>query len=100
MGESLAARFLIGRQARIIARNVRVGRGEIDLVVALGERRIAVEVKTVQTGGLDDPAYAFTRPKAAQVRRLANRLGIPRVDLIAVSIGPSGVAIRWVPDVA
>jgi hypothetical protein len=69
-------------------------------VIAFGERRIAVEVKTVQTGGLDDPAYAFTQPKAAQVRRLANRLGITRVDLVAVSIGPSGVDVRWVPEVA
>ena len=79
---------------------MRVGRGEIDLVVALGGRRIAVEVKTIQTGGLDDPAYAFTPAKAAQVRFLANRLRIPRVDLIAVSIGPTGVAIRWIPEVA
>ena len=79
---------------------MRVGRGEIDIVVAYGEHRAAVEVKTIQTGGLDDPAYAFTRAKADQVRRLANRLGIPRVDLVAVSIGPSGVAIRWVPEVA
>ncbi|HKZ30307.1 MAG TPA: YraN family protein [Acidimicrobiia bacterium] len=99
-GESLAARFLMGRRAHLVARNVRVGRGEIDLVVAFGELRVAIEVKTVQTGGLDDPSFAFTRPKAAQVRRLANRLGIPRVDLVAISIGPSGVAIRWVPDVA
>lgn len=78
---------------------MRVGRGEIDLVVAFGDQRVAVEVKTIRTGGLDDPAYAFTDSKAAQVRRLANRLGIPRVDLIAVSIGPRGVAVRWVPDV-
>jgi Holliday junction resolvase-like predicted endonuclease len=90
----------MGRRAHLVARNVRVGRGEIDLVVAFGELRVAIEVKTVQTGGLDDPSFAFTRPKAAQVRRLANRLGIPRVDLVAISIGPSGVAIRWVPDVA
>ena len=78
MRESLAAHFLSRRRARIVARNVRVGRGEIDLVIALGGQRIAVEVKTVQTGGLDDPAYAFTPSKAAQVRFLANQLGIPQ----------------------
>ncbi len=77
-----------------------MGRGEIDLVIVLGGQRIAVEVKTVQTGGLDDPAYAFTPAKAAQVRFLANRLGIPRVDLVAVAIRPSGIDIRWIPQVA
>lgn len=83
-----------------MARNVRVGRGEIDLVVAFGEREVAVEVKTIQTGGLDDPAYAFTHLKAEQVRRLANRLGIPRVDLVTVSLSPAGVDIRWIPEIA
>ena len=98
-GESLAARFLVDRDARVVARNLRVGRGELDLVVAFAERRVAVEVKTIQTGGLDDPAYAFTPAKAAQVRSLAHRLGIFRVDLVAVSIGSAGVDIRWVPEV-
>lgn len=79
---------------------MRVGRGEIDLVIALRGIRVAVEVKTVQTGGLDDPAYAFTPTKAAQVRFLANRLGIQRVDLVTVSIRPFGVEIRWIPQVA
>ena len=83
-----------------MARNVRIGRGEIDLVVALGDQKVVVEVKTVQTGGPDDPAFAFDRRKAAQVRRLANRLGIPRIDLVAITIGPEGVDIRWIPAVA
>lgn len=100
MGESLAARFLVERRARIVARNVRVGRGELDLIVSFGEERVAVEVKTIQMRGLDDPAYAFTPKKAKQVRYLANRLGIRRVDLIAVSVGPSGVDIRWIPEIA
>jgi putative endonuclease len=99
-GEALAARFLTDRRAEILARNLRVGRGELDLVIAIGGRRIAVEVKTIQTGGLDDPGYAFTAAKAAQVRALANQLGIERVDLVTVSMMPSGVGIRWAPEVA
>lgn len=99
-GEQLAARFLLSRRARIVASNVRVGRGEIDLVVAFGVRPVAIEVKTIHTGEVDDPAYAFTRPKAIQVRNLANRLGIARVDLVTVSISSAGVAIRWIPEVA
>ena len=99
-GETFATCFLRSRRARILERNVRVGRGEIDLLVAFGNLRVAVEVKTIQTGGLDDPAYAFTSRKAVQVRSLANRLGVSRVDLVAVSIGRAGVDIRWIPEVA
>ena len=100
MGEELAAHFLIRRGARILGRNLRVGRGEVDLLVRFGTQRTVVEVKTIQTGGLDDPTYAFTEAKAQQVRRLARELGIRRVDLIAVSVGIEGVGIRWAPYVA
>ena len=99
-GEALAAHFLVDRGATLVARNLRVGRGEIDLVVAFDQLRIVVEVKTIQTGGLDDPTYSFTERKAQQVRRLAGQIGIRRVDLVAVSLGLSGVDIRWAPQVA
>lgn len=100
LGEELAAYFLIRRGARILGRNLRVGRGEVDLVVDFGTQRAVVEVKTIQTGGLDDPTYAFTDAKAQQVRRLARQIGIRRVDLIAVSVDSGGVGIRWAPYVA
>jgi putative endonuclease len=100
LGERLAADFLIRRGAHIVARNLRVGRGEIDLVVGFGGLRAAVEVKTSQTGGLDDPSYAFTVAKARQVRRLAGEIGISRIDLVAVKLGRDGVGIRWAPHVA
>ncbi len=68
--------------------------------MAFGEQRVAVEVKTMGGVGLDDPSFSFTPQKSAQVRRLANRLGIGRVDLVAVTVGPTGIGIRWVPEVA
>ena len=76
-----------------------VGRGEIDLIISDGRRRVAVEVKTRRRGDVD-PVKAFTSDKARQVRRLASRLGIGRVDLIAVWAGPEFVEIRWLPAVA
>ncbi len=74
-------------------------RGEIDLVIDLDGRRVAVEVKTVVGEDLD-PADAFTPAKASQVLRLAGRLHPPirRVDLVAVRLGPRGVVIRWMVD--
>ena len=83
-----------------MGRNVRVGRGELDLVAILEGRPVAVEVKTIRGGGLEDASFAFNSEKAAQVRRLANQLGISRVDLIAISVDRRGVDFRWVQEVA
>jgi putative endonuclease len=98
-GEQLAARFLAGRGAQLLSHNLRVGRGEVDLVIAIGNQKVVVEVKTIQTGGLDDPTYAFTPTKARRVRRWATAMGIRRIDLVAVTVGEEGVGIRWVPQV-
>jgi len=69
-------------------------------VVVIDDRRVAVEVKTIQTGGLDDPAGAFTETKERRVRAAAGRLGIARVDLVAIRATRSGVTVRWIPEVA
>lgn len=84
-----------------MARNVRVGRGEIDLVVRFGPELAVVEVKTssMSNSALDDPVEAFTPQKALQVGRLARTLGIGRVDLVAVAVGEEGVDVRWIPRV-
>jgi Holliday junction resolvase-like predicted endonuclease len=86
------------RGVHILARNVRVDHGELDLVVRIGDRRVAIEVKTIQTGGLDDPVFAFTEDKARRVRTAANLLDIPRIDLVAVTLSRSGIAVRWIPE--
>ena len=51
-GEALAARYLRRRGWRILARNLREGRFELDLVVQRGDTTVFVEVKTRRT---DDP---------------------------------------------
>jgi len=99
-GERVAAGFLERRGARILARNVRVGRGEIDLVVALGGRRVAVEVKSAIESEIGHPADAFTGHKARQVRALADEMGIPRVDLVTVTVRSRGVDVVWTPFAA
>ncbi len=83
----------------MVARNPRKGRGEIDLLVRFDRQLAAVEVKTRLGEAGMDPAEAFTPEKAAQVRRLAANLRPPayRVDLVAVTVGREGVAVRWVP---
>jgi len=100
-GEDVAARFLQARGAAVVGRNVRVGRGEIDLVVRMHGRRVAVEVKTVGPGRSGEPVDQYDRPKAATVQRLAHRLRPPatRVDFVGVRVVDGGVRVRWLPGV-
>ena len=99
LGEELAARFLEARGARVLGRNVRVGRGEIDLHVAVGGVSVAVEVKTlVASPDHTDALEQFSAHKARTVRRYARMLSPPahRVDLIAVTLRGEGAELRWV----
>ncbi len=50
-GEQRAARYLEERGYRIVARNVRADRVELDLVARQGPRLVFVEVKTRRSGG-------------------------------------------------
>ncbi len=81
----------------MLGRNVRVGRGEIDLLVRFGNQRVAVEVKTRL--GLE-PREAFSEEKANRVWQAARRYGgIGRVDLVAVRFNARGAEVRWLPQV-
>ncbi len=84
----------------MLARNVSVGRDEIDLLVRIGGELAAVEVKAGRDGPVD-PLESFTAEKEARVRRAAAALVPPvyRVDLVTVVIGRDGVEFRWVPGV-
>lgn len=98
LGEDLAAAFLQRRGARIVFRNVAIGRGEVDIVAQIGTTRTAVEVKTA-VGPDARPADAFDEAKARQVRSLARCLDPParRVDLVTVVLDHAGATIRWSP---
>ena len=101
-GEEIAARFLTERGARIVGRNVRVGRDEIDLLLDIDGQRVVVEVKTATDNGSSPrPEENFDENKAARIRRAARNLDTPvqRIDLVTVVIGAEGVAVRWLPGV-
>lgn len=103
-GEDLAAEYLANAGYRVIERNARVGRGEIDIVAeGTGGRGqsilVFVEVKTARAGRFGGPlqaAYAVDRRKQLQVRRLGREwLGQKRrrgwaevrFDVIGVTLG-------------
>ena len=89
-----------------MARNVRVGGGEIDIIARVGGETAVVEVRSrwaVGKKGAPDPLEAFDAAKAQQVRKLAASLPrsmrTSRVDLIAVRFGDEGVELLWTPRV-
>ena len=73
MGEARAVWYLRLRGYRILARNVRSARGEIDVVVRRGSRVAFVEVKTRQQEAKGRGVDAVDRHKQVRIGRLADR---------------------------
>lgn len=101
--EDVAARFLERHGLRVVERNVRVGRGEIDLVCRDGAVWVFVEVKSRQARWGDGPGEAVSFEKQRRLARLAagyvkwRRLREPRCrfDVVAVTVdGPRLTGIR------
>lgn len=103
--EEAAARYLEARGWRILGRNVRVGRGELDLIVRRGPVLAFVEVKARRTRRCGTPEDAVDRAKQRQVARLAELWlaarpwamgGVRdvRFDIVAVDLTSYPAAVR------
>jgi putative endonuclease len=68
-GEAQAARFLEARGYRIVARNVRAGRAEIDLIARRGPLLAFVEVKSRRSERYGGGAEAVDERKQRRIRR-------------------------------
>ncbi len=103
-GEDLVAARLGRAGWRIVARNVRLPSGELDLVALEGSTLVFVEVKSARLGtarGPERPAHAVGRRKQLKLRRLAREWlaerrgpsGVSgyRFDVVGVSFGPNGL---------
>ena len=97
-GEEIAAQFLTDRGVDILARNLEVGRGELDLIGRLDGRPIVFEIRCRLDGDAQD---GLDSDKIEQVVRLMRRLSprVSRLDLVAVDIHPDRADVRWLPDV-
>jgi putative endonuclease len=105
--EEAAAAFLAAQGLTVVARNVRLTEGEIDLVCRDGDTWVFVEVKS-RHAEWGDAAAAVTRDKQRRLARLARhylkwkRLGSTtcRFDVVAVTVAPDGgvFAIRHLRD--
>jgi putative endonuclease len=70
-GELEAVRYLQRQGYRIVERNVRLGRGEIDLVAYDGKVLVFIEVKARRTEQFGGALWAVDTRKRAQLSHLA-----------------------------
>jgi putative endonuclease len=97
-GEQLALDHFERLGFRLVARNYRTRRGEIDLIVSDGQTLAFVEVKT-RCSGAGHPLDSIGVPKQRRVRRMARewlltarRSGAPelRFDAVGVTLDARG----------
>jgi putative endonuclease len=97
-GEDLASIWLQEHGYRVVARNWRCPRGELDIVCELGDDIIFVEVKSRRGTLLGAPEEAVTPGKQRRLIRAAQYFLLQsrqeqrsyRIDVIAVEVAPSG----------
>ena len=97
-GEALASAYLELVGMTTVARNVRLGGVEVDLVVDDGPSRVVVEVRLRSRADYGGAAATLGRPKLERLRRAAAALaqqGVrhPRVDVVALDLTVNGAVI-------
>ncbi|MDE6100846.1 MAG: YraN family protein [Paramuribaculum sp.] len=104
-GEQIAREHLIAAGYKVMERNSRISRSELDIIAVKDKLMIFVEVKTRSTN-LDDALDAIDEKKIRRIVRAADsflqRFSIPfeyRFDIIAVIGSPeSGHTLTHIPD--
>jgi putative endonuclease len=97
-GEAAAEAFLVKQGMRLVARDVRLRNGQIDLVMLDGRCLVVVEVKARRGGDFGLPQEAVNHRKLTKLRELAQtyrvlhpRLGVGlRIDVVAVALDRAG----------
>ena len=106
--EEAAARYLTQSGWRLLGRNVRIGRGELDIVARRGSVLAFVEVKARRTSTCGAPEDAVSTLKRRQIARLAelwlaarpwamHGVDDVRFDIIAVVSSAVPSTIRHLP---
>ncbi|MDR0652019.1 MAG: YraN family protein [Synergistaceae bacterium] len=96
-GEDIAASYLERMGWRIVGRNVRIGRGELDIIAYDGNELVIVEVRTRKIGAIS-PSETTVGPKKIKnlvktSRRYVDSIkydGNWRIDVAAVTVTSRG----------
>ena len=104
-GEDVAADFLVGKGFRIVERNWKVGRKEIDIIAMKDRLLLFVEVKTRGTNAFGDPYEAVDwKKRNTLITAMRQYIGINRVasdvrfDSLSVVGSPESYSVQWLED--
>lgn len=103
-GERLAEKYLKKTGMKIVARNVRVGHDELDLIAREGDTLIFIEVKTRASENFGRAAFAVNRAKRKKLSRAAVRflqkrkLRPPYIRFDIVEVVGAEPEIRHIPN--
>jgi len=92
-GEEIASKYLVEKGFRIIKRNYRYGKGEIDIIAEIGDTLVFVEVKTRANEKYGPAELAVSLNKQKQIKKIAQLFLIEnnildkecRIDVIAIN---------------
>jgi len=107
LGEDLACRYLSEEGLRIIKRNYRCPKGEIDIVAKDGEMLVFVEVRLRTSGFRGYAEESIVQKKSLRLKRVAEFYLVDngytfwpdlRFDLIAINWEGSEPKINWIKN--
>lgn len=105
IGEDLAEAFLQESGMKVIGRNVRIGRAEIDLIVLDGPQLVFVEVKTRRRSVSGYPEASVGKRKEDTLLEASHQYcleheitGGVRIDIIAILIENARPQIEHLKD--
>lgn len=107
--ETIAADYLQGQGLQLIDRNVRAGKGEIDLIMQQGSTLVFVEVRARKAQATVSALESISRSKRLKVIETAERLLIThpawqtrpcRFDVVGIEMsqGDQPAQLEWIVD--
>lgn len=104
-GEDEAVRFLKNKGLKIIGRNVRIGKYEIDLIARDKEEIVFVEVKTCKNDKWSYPEDKVNYKKRKNLKKAGSRYIFHyfpktksyRFDIVAITWEPT-ISVYWIKD--
>jgi len=104
-GENIAAGHLLGNGYKILERNWRYGKDEIDIIAETEQFIVFVEVKTRSTNYFGEPEESVTDQKQRFLIRAADEFVIQkeidkevRFDIISIVLESNKQTIRHIED--